>query len=127
MARRVSAHAQERLAADRELAERLPELLDQVRRADGVLRDAQSTRTTLTEQRKLATDLDEVLTDAMRAAYARRGIEIGPRGYDDRIYRRARMAKPAVKRWTREAERLLTYREEHRLTGVPRVPLKHAS
>jgi hypothetical protein len=59
----------------------------------------------------------------MRAAYASQRAEIGPRGYDDRIYRRKAKAKPAVHAWTDEAERLLTLRETHRLTGVPVRPL----
>ena len=59
------------------------------------------------------------LTDAMRAAYAAERAEIGPRGYDDRIFRRKAKAKPAVHAWTDEAERLLTLRETHRLTGIP--------
>lgn len=127
MARGVSPEAQERLAADRELADRLPGLLDDAAEADEELRAAQAAGTPETEVRELAMRLDGALTDAMRAAYAQRRVEIGPRGYDDWLYRRARMAKPAVRRWTMEAERLLTMREEHRLTGVPRLPIPRAS
>ena len=58
----------------------------------------------------------------MRAAYATERAEIGPRGYDDWIYRRKARAKPKVKMWAAEAERLLTLREEHRLAGIVRVP-----
>jgi len=58
----------------------------------------------------------------MRAAYAAQRAEIGPRGYEDRIYRRKAMAKSAVHAWTDEAERLLTLRETHRLTGMPPAP-----
>ena len=58
----------------------------------------------------------------MRAAYAAQRAEIGPRGYEDRIYRRKAKAKPAVHAWTDEAERLLTLRETHRLTGFPPRP-----
>ena len=127
MARRVSPEAQERLSADRELADRLADLLDSAAEADEELRAAQASRKPEPEVRALAMRLDDALTEAMRAAYARRRVEIGPRGYDDWIYRRARMAKPAVKLWTAEAERLLTLREEHRLTGVPRLPIPRAS
>jgi hypothetical protein len=58
----------------------------------------------------------------MRSAYAAARAEIGPRGYEDRIYRRKAKAKSAVHAWTDEAERLLTMRETHRLTGVPPAP-----
>ena len=123
MARRVSSEARERLAADQELADRFPELLDRAAEADGALRDAQAAGRPEDEVRALAVELDTALTDAMRAAYARQRVEIGPRGYDDWIYRRARKAKPYVRRWTAEAERLLTMREENRLTGVPHLPI----
>jgi len=68
-----------------------------------------------------AEDLDATLTEAMRAAYAAQRAEIGPLGYDDRIYRRKKMATPAVHALTAEAEHLLTLRETHRLTGIPAV------
>jgi hypothetical protein len=123
MARRVNPEAQERLAADRELADTFPELLDRVAEADGALRDAEAAGRSEDDVRGLAMELDAALTDAMRAAYARQRVEIGPRGYDDWIYRRARKAKPFVKRWTTEAERLLTMREANRLTGVPNLPV----
>ena len=63
----------------------------------------------------------------MRAAYAAERAEIGPRGYDDRIVRRKAKATGAVHAWTDEAERLLTLRESHRLTGIPPVPRFHAA
>lgn len=123
MARRVSPEARERLAADRELAAQFPDLLDRAAELDRELRDAQAEGKPEDEVRALAVELDGALTDAMRAAYARQRVEIGPRGYDDRIYARARKAKPNVRRWTAEAERLLTLREENRLTGVPSLPI----
>lgn len=123
MARRVSPEARERLAADQELAGRFPDLLDRAAELDRKLRDAQAEGKPEDEVRALAVELDDALTDAMRAAYARQRVEIGPRGYDDRIYARARKAKPNVRRWTAEAERLLTLREENRLTGVPSLPI----
>ncbi len=58
----------------------------------------------------------------MRSAYAAVRAEIGPRGYDDRIYRRKAMATPVVHALNAEAERLLTMRETHRLTGIPQRP-----
>lgn len=123
MARRVTPEAQEHLAADRELAGRFPDLLDRVAEADAALRDAEAAGRPDDEVRPLAVELDAALTDAMRAAYARQRVEIGARGYDDWIYRRFRKARPYVKVWTTEAERLLTMREAHRLNGVPHLPI----
>ncbi len=57
----------------------------------------------------------------MRAAYAAQRAEIGPRGYEDRIYRRKAKATPRVHTLTAEAEHLLTPRETHRLNGIPAV------
>ena len=76
------------------------------------------------EVRRLAEDLDATLTEAMRAAYAAQRAEIGPRGYDDRIFRRKAMATPKVHALTAEAEHLLTLRETHRLNDIPEVPFE---
>ena len=57
----------------------------------------------------------------MRSAFAAQRAAIGPRGYEDRIYRR-----PDVHALTAEAERLLTLRENHRLNGIPPAPLEPA-
>ena len=59
------------------------------------------------------------------AAAAQRA-EIGPRGYEDRIYARKAKAKPAVRALTAEAERLLTLRENHRMNHIPEVPREPA-
>jgi len=84
-------------------------------------RAAQARRAPEAEVRRLAEDLDAALTAAMRAAYAAQRAEIGPLGYDDRIFRRKKMATPTVHALTAQAEHLLTLRETHRLTGVPAV------
>ncbi len=97
-------------------------LLDAARAADMALREAEASRTPVTELHRLAMDLDTALTAAMRAAYAAQRAEIGPRGYEDRIYHRKAKAKPAVRVLTAEAERLLTLRENHRLNHIPEVP-----
>src|SRR5437016_9265078 len=55
------------------------------------------------------------------AAYAAQRAEIGPRGYDDRIFRRKARATPRVHALTAEAEHLLTLRETHRLNDIPVV------
>ncbi len=118
----VSQQAQDRYDADAALAEEFDDLLAQAVTAEQALREAQTRRAGLGELRPLAKDFDAALTAAMRAAYAAQRATIGPRGYDDRIYRRKAMATAPVKEWTREADRLLTLRESHRLTGLVRLP-----
>jgi hypothetical protein len=118
----VSPEAEQKFAADQVLAARFDELLAGARSAEQELRDAQAAQAPLTEQHRLAKRLDAALTDAMRAAYAAERVAIGPRGYDDRIFRRKARATSPVRVWSAEAERLLTLRESHRLTGIPRVP-----
>jgi hypothetical protein len=109
-------------AADAAAAAERGKLLDAARAADAALREAEATRAPVTEVHQLAVDLDSALTAAMRAAYAAQRAEIGPRGYEDRIYHRKAKAKPAVRVLTAEAERLLTLRENHRLNHIPEVP-----
>lgn len=118
----VSQTAQARYEADVKLAESFDDLLEQAQAADQALREAQARREALPELRELARQLDAALTAVMRAAYAAQRATIGPRGYEDRIYRRKAMATPGVRTWTHEAERLLTLRESHRLTGLVRLP-----
>jgi hypothetical protein len=118
----VSANAESEYTADVALAGQFDRLLDHARAAEQELRAAQARARPATEVYPLAQRLDQALTDAMRAAYAAQRAEIGPRGYDDRIYRRKAKAKPAVHAWTDEAERLLTLRETHQLTGFPERP-----
>ena len=114
-------------AEDAALAAGFTGLLDAARAAEQEFRRSQAARAPLAEQYSLALRLDAALTAAMRAAYAAARAEIGPRGYDDRILRRKAKATSAVHAWTDEAERLLTLRESHRLTGIPAVPRPHAA
>ena len=109
-------------AADVSLADERGTLLDTARAADVALREAEARHAPVTELHQLAMELDGALTDAMRAAFAAQRAEIGPRGYEDRIYFRQAKAKPAVHALTNEAERLLTLRETHRLNHIPEVP-----
>jgi hypothetical protein len=118
--------AEREYAADVSAAAQRGKLLDAARAADIALRQAQERRAPVTELSRLAKDLDAALTDAMRAAYAAQRAEIGPRGYDDRIYHRKARAKPAVRALTAEAERLLTLRENHRMNHLPQVPREPA-
>ena len=109
-------------AADVAEAAERGKLLEAARSADTAMREAEAARAPVTELHRLAVELDAALTTAMRAAYAAQRAEIGPRGYDDRIFTRKAKAKPAVHAWTDEAERLLTLRETYRLTGFPARP-----
>jgi hypothetical protein len=109
-------------AADAVAADERGTLLDAARAADGALRAAEARNAPVTELHQLAMELDAALTDAMRAAFAAQRAEIGPRGYEDRIYFRKAKAKPVVHALTSEAERMLTLRENHRLNRIPEVP-----
>ena len=114
-------------AADVALAAKFNELLAAARDAELEFRRAEvSSATPPTERRRLAVNLDAALTEVMRSAFAAQRAAIGPRGYDDRIYRRKAMARPDVHALTAEAERLLTLRESHRLNGIPPAPLQPA-
>jgi hypothetical protein len=119
-----SAEAERRHQADVALAARRGELLDAARQAESRFRDATAGQAAETELHRLAMGLDTALTEAMRAAYAAQRAEIGPRGYEDRIYRRKAMAKPRVHALTAKAEHLLTLRETHRLNSIPYVPFE---
>ena len=120
---KTTREAEQKYQADVALAARLADLLDAARKAESRLREAQAWRAPEEEIRHLAKDLDAALTAAMHAAYAAQRAEIGPRGYDDRIYRRKAKAKPGVHALTAEAEHLLTLRETHRLNSIPAVAL----
>ena len=119
---KISTAAEANYLADVALAARFTELLNQAQVAEQQFRHAQAAGEPDGVQYPLAHALDKALTDVTRAAYAAQRAEIGPRGYDDRIYRRKAMATGPVQAWTREAERLLTLRETHRLAGFPPRP-----
>ncbi len=123
---KVSGAAEAAHLADVALADSFDSLLATARRAEQDYRHAQATAAPGDQQYRLAKELDAALTAAMRAAYAAQRAEIGPRGYEDRIFRRKAMATPAVHAWTDEAERLLTLRESYQLTGFPARPQARA-
>jgi len=108
--------------ADVALAGQFDNLFAEAQAAEQALRDAQASGATGEELYRAGKHLDTALTDVMRAAFAAQRAAIGPRGYDDRIYRRKALATSTVRTWTMEAERLLTLRESHRLTGIARLP-----
>jgi uncharacterized membrane protein YccC len=125
--RKVDAEARRRHSEDEDLARRLPELMEAVAAAERGLAAAHAAGADSAELHRCGTGLDAALTDAMRAAYARERVLVGPRGRVDRLYRRKRLARPEIRRATELAERLLTAREEHRLHGVRRVPRSPAA
>ena len=118
----ASEESQAKYLADVALAANFDDLLAEAQSAEKQYRRGQATNAPLAEQYRLAKRLDAALTDAVRSAYAAVRAEIGPRGYEDRIYRRKAMATPVVHALNAEAERLLTMRETHRLTGIPPRP-----
>jgi len=120
--KQASLEAMAKHHADVGLAKRFDDLFAQAQEAEQALREAQANRARDEDLHRLGMRLDGALTDVMRAAYAAQRAEIGPLGYEDRIYRRKAMATPKVRVWTMEAERLLTLRESHRLTGIVRLP-----
>jgi hypothetical protein len=122
----VSEEAATKHAADVALAGQFDDLLAEARADEDALRSAQADGSTLAELHLLGKRLDGSLTAVMRSAFAAERAAIGPRGYDDRIYRRKAMATTPVRAWTMEAQRLLTLRESHRLTGIARLPRRPA-
>jgi hypothetical protein len=118
----ASPEAEQKFAADQAFAARFDERLAEARVAEKELRDAEAANAPLMERYRLAKRLDTALTDATRSAFAAERVAIGPLGYEDRIYRRKAKATGPVRIWSAEAERLLTLRESHRLTGIPPVP-----
>jgi hypothetical protein len=120
--RNVSEEAERSHAADVELAGQFGELLEAARNAETALRRAQASGSSLAELHDLGKAFDNALTAVMRSGFAAQRAAIGPRGYDDPIYRRKALATPDVHRLTGEAEALLTLREAHRLGGIVRLP-----
>jgi hypothetical protein len=123
---KISAAAEASYLADVALAANFSHLLANAQQAEREFRHAQATAAPVSVQYPLAHSLDVALTEVTRAAYAAQRAEIGPQGYEDRIYFRKAKATPAVHAWTDEAERLLTLRETHRLTGFPARPTVEA-
>lgn len=118
--KQASEESRAKYLADVALAANFDDLLAAAQAAEKEFRAAQASAAPLAEQYALAKRLDTALTDVMRSAYAAVRAEIGPRGYEDRIYKRKAMATPVVHALTAEAERLLTLREAHRLVIPPR-------
>jgi hypothetical protein len=118
----ASDNTQAHYLTDVALAANFDHLLAAAGDAERKFRAAQAAGASLDERYALAKKLDAALTEVMRSAFAAVRAEIGQRGYEDRIYRRKAMATPTVHALNAEAERLLTLRETHRLTGIPPHP-----
>ena len=122
---RVSKDVLERHAADRKLAATYRDALAVVTDADRALRLAQSEDDRPgAELRMLSAALDRALVDALRAAEAAERAAMGTRIYpaegasakgnrDAEIARRRAKARPGVREWTDEVDRLRTARERH--------------
>jgi hypothetical protein len=122
----IGPEAHRHYEADVSLAKESSSLVKAASEAEAAFRAAQASRAPIETLHKLAVSLDAALSAAVSAAFAAQRAEIGPRGYIDRIYRRKKMATPAVHALTAQAERLLTLRETHRLNDIPDVPLTPA-
>jgi hypothetical protein len=122
LGRRVSREVAERCAADRDLAGGLRDRLTAAEEAERRLRDAQARGLATGE---LAVAYDRALVEAILAAEAAERAAMGPKTYEHgdperrraaQIAARKARAKPSVRSFTAEVDRLRTLREEHKLT-----------
>ncbi len=119
---RVSREAEVRYHADQEVGKGFRDLLEKARTAEHALRAKQAAGASAEELRQAGIALDRALTGALRAAEAAQRATLGVKAYDDRIQRRKGRATPEGAMWTSEVNRLRTLIEEHRMTGIVRVP-----
>ena len=127
LGRRVSKDVAEPYEADQRLAAEYEERLAAAGEAERALRDAQGDGVPEPRLRELTVAFDEALTAALAAAEAAERIAMGPKAYateaqDAKARRAAEIAarkaraRPAVRPWTDEVDRLRTAREAHRLS-----------
>ncbi|MBW8482793.1 plectin [Actinomadura parmotrematis] len=127
LGRRVSKDVAAPYEADRELAKDYRELLAAAGRAEGELRAAQEAGRPAAELHELSVAFDGALGEALAAAEAAERVEIGPKGYRTagqdakarraaEIGRRKGLARPGVRPWSAEIDRLRTAREELRFS-----------
>jgi hypothetical protein len=125
LGRKVSSEVAERFAAAKELAAGLGDRLAAAQEADRRLREAQAERRPNAEVRELTIGYERALFDAITSADAAEQVAMGPKTIEhgDAKQRRAAQiaarrsrAKPAVRPYTDEADRLRTLREAHKLT-----------
>jgi hypothetical protein len=125
---RVSKDVMERLAADEKLAATYRDALATATEAEQALRLAQSEERPAGELRTLAIALTGALTEVLWVAEAAERVAMGPQTYslegtnskrarrDAEIARRRAKARPGVRPWTDEVDRLRTARERHLLS-----------
>jgi len=118
--RRISPEVAAQFADDRELAANYPDRIAAVGRAEGALREAQAERRDASEVRVLHGELEAALSEAIAAAEAAERVAMGTRAYGStraaEIFRRKAKAKPSVRPYSDELDRLRTAREAHKLS-----------
>lgn len=127
LGRRVSKDVAERYEADQRLAAEYEDRLAVAGEAERALREAQAADVTGPELRALTVAFDEAMTAVLAAAEASERGAMGPKVYSsgtqdaetrraaEIAYRKAK-ARPEVRPWTDEVDRLRTAREAHRLS-----------
>lgn len=125
LGRKPSPEVAERVAADKELAAGLRDRLADAQEAERRLRSAQAEHRPPGEARSLAAAYERALQTAILAASAAERVAMGPKTYEhgDAHQRRAAQiaarrarAKPSVRPYTDEVDRLRSLRERHKLT-----------
>lgn len=133
LGRKASPEVAERYAADKELAAELDDRLAAAQDAEREFRAAQAEYRPLDELRPLAVAYDRALYAAILAAEAAERVAMGPKTYEhgDAKQRRAAQiaarkarAKPPVRPFTDETDRLRSLRETHKL-AVRTTPPAH--
>ncbi|MEU5883838.1 plectin [Spirillospora sp. NPDC047279] len=127
LGRRVSKDVSELYEADQRLAGEYRERLARAEQAEGELRAAEAGEGPADGRRELAIAFDVALTGVLLTAEAAERAEAGPKSYaapsadakarrDAEIAYRKAKARPAVRPWTDEVDRIRTAREVHRMT-----------
>ncbi|WP_433479448.1 plectin [Spirillospora sp. CA-142024] len=127
LGRRVSKDVAEPYEADQRLAAEYEDRLAAAGEAERALRAAQAAGVSGPELSGLTVAFDKALTAVLAAAEASERVAMGPKVYSvetqdaaarraaEIAYRKAK-ARPAVRPWTDEVDRLRTAREAHRLS-----------
>jgi hypothetical protein len=125
LGRKMSREVAERYDADKELAAGLRDRLAEAQEAEARLRSAQAEGRPYGEIRELALGYDRALYDAVSTADAAERVAMGPKTYEHgdakqrrtaQIAARRARAKPSVRPYTDEADRLRSLREAHKLS-----------
>ena len=125
LGRKTSPEVTARYAADKELAAGLRDRLARAQEAEARLRSAQTERRPDEEVRLLAIGFERALADAIAAANAAERVAMGTKTYEHgdarqrrtaQIAARRARAKPSVRPYADELDRLRTLREKHKLT-----------